>query len=260
MSLLFSEKKLENKIPIALISNSQNKNIKYVYIEYDNDGDDVKEYAADKTETINWQPYIEDDQRFAMYISGISGSGKSSFSRKCIEELRKQKKFKKYPVWFISTRDCNTCDHAFEGLKDFNPLNIYNDKFLDIDYTDFENSIVLFDDWNQLNKKDELFLHIMELLKKMLELGRKLNIEIIIINHLTSNFNETRSIIFEATTYTLFPRSNLNSVQKFVENYITKDKEISKKIAMIRGSQYTPLIINKVSPQYLMSDKWIQIF
>jgi len=94
----------------------------------------------------------------------------------------------------------------------------------------------------------------------MLELGRKLNIEIIIINHLTSNFNETRSIIFEATTYTLFPRSNLNSVQKFVENYITKDKEISKKIAMIRGSQYTPLIINKVSPQYLMSDKWIQIF
>ena len=261
MSLVIKNRVEKNKIPIAVIENESKK--KYAYVSFEDENTEIKEYKTEKGETIEWNPYVLDEQRTAIYISGISGSGKSSFCRVAIDKLREQKRFKKNDVYFISLKDCNaegSVDKCFDGVKHFYPIDVYRDDFLNVQWSDFEDCIVVFDDYNQLPKKDTLYIHINNLLKKLLELGRKQNVMLIIINHMTQNYNETRNIIFEADTVVLFPRSNLNSTMRFVKSYVSEDKNLLQDITNIKGNQFVPLIIHKTAPQYLMTNKWIKLF
>jgi hypothetical protein len=262
MSLIIKTKKEKDKIPIASIEHNEKSN--YVYVDFDdNSNSEIKQYKCGQGEKINWNPYVLDEQRTAIYISGISGSGKSSFARVAIDKLREQKRFKKNEIYFISLKDCNeegSVDKCFDGLKGFFPIDVHREDFLSVQWSDFENCIVVFDDYNQLAKKDPLYIHINTLLKKLLELGRKQNVMLIIINHMTQNYNETRNIIFEADTVVLFPRSNLNSTIRFVKSYVSDDKQLLEEITNIKGNQFVPLIIHKTAPQYLMTNKWIKLF
>lgn len=267
MSLIIKSKPNKDEIPIATIEFTSNDkpDKKYVYVDFESESNtiDIKEYKTKQGETIVWHPYILENQRFACFISGVSGSGKSTFASECIRELRKQPRFKKFPVFFISIKDANNpenSDPAFKDIKDFNPIDIYRDEFLDIDACDFTDCIVLFDDYNQLPKADVKYQKIMSLLKKLLELGRKQNTMIIIINHQTMDYSKTRDIIFESDTICCFPRSNLNSTKKFIKAYISDDKNLLDEISSIKGSQFTPLIIHKTAPQFLLTPKWLKLF
>ncbi len=281
MSLIIQTKPNKDAIPIATIECSHNgkQNKRYVYVSFDETFEETsgvdsksddsknqsefKEYKVKQGEKVVWHPYVLENQRFACFISGVSGSGKSTFASEAIKELRKQPRFKKFPVFFISIKDANNpenADPAFADIKDFNPIDIYRDEFLDVDGSDFCDCIVLFDDYNQLAKTDPKYQKIMSLLKKLLALGRKQNTMILIINHQTMDYNKTRDIIFESDTICCFPRSNLNSTKKFIKSYISDDKNLLEEIVNIKGSQFTPLIIHKTAPQYLITPKWIKLF
>jgi len=269
MSIVIKSKPEPGRIPIATIESpdpaGKNSKVSYCYVDFEieSNADEVREYRAKTGEVINWHPYVLPEQRTAIFISGISGSGKSSFARHAIDELRKQKRFKKNEVYFITTKNVNNsemADPAFIGLKDFFPLDIYREEFMDIDLADFRDCIVVFDDYNQLPAKSELYIHITQMLKKLLELGRKQNIQLIIINHQTMDYAKTRDIIFESDTNVLFPRSNMNATNKFISNYVSDNKALLADVSGIRGSQFTPLVIHKTAPSFMMTLKWIRLF
>ena len=152
MSLVIRDRPYTAQIPIATVEykdKNKKKCEKYVYVKYDDESDsdsdgasdethEIKEYKANRGEIIHWHPYVLDEQRAALYISGVSGSGKSSFAAHAIKELRNQKRYKKYPIWFISMKnanDPNAADPAFMGIKDFNPIDIYKDDFLELEFS-----------------------------------------------------------------------------------------------------------------------------
>jgi hypothetical protein len=251
------------RLPIAaVIDKDKDKPKRFLYVEYDEDAkpqDEVRELMAEPGTSFEYLPMIPENQRYACYISGISGSGKSSAAREIIGKLRKQSRFKQLPVWFITIKD-GDLDPAFEGLKDFRHLDVHDPEFIEISYEEYENSVVVFDDWSQLDQKSPLAVYLNQLVKKLLELARKINCQIIIINHMTQQMNKTRETIFECTDYCLFPRSNMNSTLRFIKAYVSEDKQLLEKIKNIRGSQFTQLMIRKTAPSYLMTPKWVQLF
>ena len=246
-------KKKGDSPPIA--KNGNNK----VFVEdvHDNENE-VKEISGEFT----FIPYIQENQVLSLFISGVAGSGKSSFARNSALALRKIKRFKKQPIFFISVAYDGTLeslDNAYSDIEDFNPICIYHPDFLSYDWETYQDCIVILDDWDRLNKKDPIFVHLNDLVNKLLSLGRKKNTNVIIINHQTMDYNKTRNTIFECNTYCIFPKSNQNSALKFIRSYVSDDKDVLEKIKKMKGNQFSPLIIHKTAPQYLLCNEWIKL-
>lgn len=258
MSLYVSNKKL-NKADIPIAYTVQDEKKEFVFVNYDEDRkreDEIKQLKIDKGK-FHYYPYVEQNQRLAFFISGISGSGKSTIARYLVDQMRNDKKFKNYRIVFLSNKNPENLDPAFHGLKNFLAIDINNQDFFNISWEDFKNCFVIFDDFNTMYKKDPLYIFIMLLNKQLLEMGRKHNTHIITINHQSQNYNETRNIIFESNIYILFPMTNLNATQKFLRSYLDYDKIQLENLKKLKGGKFSPLIISKCCPQFQISDKEI---
>ena len=84
-----------------------------------------------------------------------------------------------------------------------------------------------------------------------------MNIQVIVVNHQTMDYHKTRNIIFECNAYVLFPGSNKNASQRFIEAYIKPDKGTMKKINEIKTSRYSFFYYDKVYPARFISDKQV---
>jgi len=152
------------------------------------------------------------DERSVDYIAGPSGSGKSTYAAKLAMSFKKiypQKDF------FIFSRTHSKNDPAFSKLK---PIQIIiDDSIVDnpIDITRelTGGCLVLFDDCNTI-QNDAQKKSIDKLMADIMEVGRKLNIWIIITNHLVipNEKKVARTILNEMQSLTVFPKSG--SVQQ----------------------------------------------
>ena len=105
-------------------------------------------------------------ERQIKYITGVSGSGKSTFTRKFVKEYRKI--FKENEVYLFS---CSTSDESLDEVKP-KRFRIEDDLVIDpIKPEELSNSLVIFDDIDTIaNKKIKEAVY--QLLNEVLQIGR----------------------------------------------------------------------------------------
>ena len=237
-----------------IVNKKTGKTVKPVYYREDSPPSEVTMSIKLDNPDLEFEsiPIIIKNQRNCVYISGASGSGKSYYAASYIKKLQKIKEYKKQPVFFISFNVSD--DPAYEGIKNFVKLDITNpDKWgdlYDLDYSEFKDCIVVFDDWESSPKL--IMEKLSHLQRQLLQLSRKANVTMINILHETQNFLESKYVITESTSYILFPKMNMNRSLKFLKSCMFFDQDQLDKFKKLEGRA---VYINKIFPQFVLSKK-----
>ena len=162
-------------------------------------------------------------ERQIIYITGVSGSGKSTFTRQFVKEYKTI--FKENEVYLFS---CLTNDESLDEVKP-KRFRIEDDLVTDpIKPEELSNSLVIFDDVDTIaNRKIKEAVY--QLLNEILQIGRHHKISAIITNHLPTNFNWTRIILNESHIVVYFPSFATNKVKYLLENYVDLEKKEIRK-------------------------------
>jgi len=191
-------------------------------------------------------------ERQILYIFGASGSGKSTYARKFIEQWQKMKKGGDIYL-FSALKD----DDSLDEVK---PKRItISDKLVDdpMDPEMFQDSLVIFDDIDVIKNKAHKEA-VYNILNGILETGRHFNTYCISTNHLPSNGADTRRILNECHSITYFPHSGAGAQQRrFLENYAGLDIKEIKKIRKLNTRWAT---IFKTYPMCVMTEKELFTF
>lgn len=215
MALTFND---EGRLLAKITDSKKNKN-NLIYVVGDEKEGTFKNLVLSNNEKFQHIP-DPNTERQILYITGASGSGKSTYTAK-YTKLYKQI-FKKNPVY------------VFSALKDDESLDVIEPKRIKITkealiddpilIDDLANSLCIFDDIDCISDK-KLKEEVYNILNQILETGRHFNISCIITNHLPSGGNYTRKILNECHTITYFPHSGNNGkLKKFLIDQIGLDK------------------------------------
>jgi uncharacterized protein YerC len=232
-------------IDIAKVINTNNKTEKILSVEDDvkKVGEDnyFKEYKCKEGEYIQQIPSKNRD-RSCLYVTGMSDSGKTTYSKKYIDQYKKM--FKKREVYVFS--------YFKEDKSLGNKVNRINlDKLADtpLELEDMANSLVLFDDIDTIRQK-ALRNRLKGILHCLLELGRHYNIEVIYISHQANKSAETKCILNEAVSITIFPKVMSSKNFKYLlENYYGLNK---KQMIRIKSLPSRWVTITKTYPNILL--------
>jgi hypothetical protein len=247
--------KTEEFPPIAKLVDTKNPKAveKLVYISSEDGNDEDEIMKAEASHKFVPLPFVEKNQRDALFISAPSGAGKSRFSAEYILNMRKLKQFKKAPVILFSAS--RNDDPAYKDIKNFHKVDIYSPELGLLDIQDLENSICLFDDFDQVSDKSILkFLR--DILKQILELGRKLNISVICIVHDTLQGNHTKPLIFECNSVVLYPKFSFRTASQFLKNYLGFGKE---EILSLKKRKGRFVFIRKSIPLYQITEDEVKV-
>lgn len=144
-----------------------------------------------------------DGSRIVQFVGGRSGSGKSHKSAGLIKIY--QKLNPGAPVFGVCKTKLKDDDvYAPLGIKQLPISAFYSSGKLDVKalFGD-KGCLVLFDDWDSF--EGEELETVLAAIKDIINLGRKMNISIIVTSHMLSDYNKTRNILREATFLTFFP-------------------------------------------------------
>lgn len=236
--------------PIAKIVNPKRKVDRQIFV----DGNIAKEpgvnyynnFSVREDEEIQQIPHTQ-QERFCLYISGMSGSGKSFYARKYAIEYHKL--FPKNDVYLFSsvTNDKSIEQKWIKQVK-------LNDEFIATDFNaeDFANSLVIFDDIDTIMNKP-LKKKLQGLLAIMLETGRHHNTSIIYTSHAPCKGGETKCILNECHSITIFPQAcGARTLKYLLENYFGFDKHQVNKLKSLPSRWCT---VTKGFPCVIMYEK-----
>lgn len=237
---------------LAVIKNGKYNN-KIVSISPDDDDKIKKSFTKLKIPDSGkfFQMPDKNTERQILYITGASGSGKSTYCANYIMEYKKI--FPKNDIY------------VFSALKDDESLDKVEPKRVKIDerlisdplfVEDFKNSLVVFDDIDVISDKNHRKA-VYNLLNAILETGRHFRVSCLITNHLPTAREETRRVLNECHSITYFPHSgNKSTLNRLLTEIIGLDKEDVSKIKKLKTRWAT---IFKNYPQIAMSEKdmWI---
>jgi len=200
--------------------------------------DDVKEhfeiYECKDKETIQQVP-DKQKERSILYVTGASGSGKSYYTYLYCEQYRKM--YPKNPIYLISSVNDDSSIDKIKGLKRF----ILDEKFMNtpIGVEDFKDSMVIFDDTDCLTNKI-MRNKINGILGLILETGRHFNTSCIYTSHVANAGLDTKKILNESHSITLFPASLGGRALKYLlDNYLGFNKEQIKKVKKLKSRWVT---------------------
>ena len=246
----------DNGRPIAKIDLG-NKKIEILSI-VDPDAADYKakgvvfdKYPQKGTLTKHLIPLPDPNNRFISYIAGPSGSGKSTYASELAEQFKKIHPNKKI---FIFSRTEAKDDPAYKKLK---PIQIeINEDLLEnpIDITTEMSEggcLVIFDDCETIHN-EALKREVQKLIMDGLEVGRKLNLNMIITNHLIIPNNKAfgRVLLNEIQQLTVFPKSgSAKQINYALNEYFGLDRKQLKEIFTLKSRWVT---VSKTYPQYVM--------
>ena len=188
-----------------------------------------------------------------LYITGVSGSGKSVFASQYIEKYKRLDPKAKF-ILFSLKKD----DIPLDKLK---PHRITIDDSLvtePIKIEDFpDGCIVLFDDIDNVQEKKQQ-LAIDGLIARLMEIGRSKNIKILCTSHLP-NPNEkkkSRIVMNEMQSCTFFLGTGSDyQLGYLLKNYFGLDKRSIQAILDIDNSRWVTLL--KHAPQLLITERGI---
>lgn len=188
-------------------------------------------------------------ERTIRYVTGASGSGKSYWTKMYADEYHRL-----YPKREIYILSSIKEDKTLDKIKDLKRIKLDSQEFLTEPITaeDFKDCLVIFDDTDCLTDKRQK-LKVDAILNSVLETGRHFNTEVVYTSHLACNGKDTRRILNECKSVTIFP-SGLGgkSIKYLLDNYFGLDKEQIKKIKKLNSRWVT---IQKGFPMSVLSDK-----
>jgi Cdc6-like AAA superfamily ATPase len=198
-------------------------------------------------------PLLNPNERTVAYIAGPSGSGKTTYAVNLIKNFRKIHPKK---TFYLFSRTDQKLDPAFNGLKANQVLineNLIEDP-IDITKELTEGSILLFDDCNTI-QNDKIKHAIDKLMSDIMEIGRKLDITIIITNHLVipNEKKMARTVMNEMQSLTVFPKSGSSQqISYALKKYFGLNNNQIEGIISIPSRWIT---ISKTYPMYVLYDK-----
>lgn len=256
-----------NDEDLELLDNKYYKDMGFHYrINVDKIKKNIKDKKANKKLVRETKKYIENkknkeiiihdgevqvlpkfNERECIYVAGPSGSGKSTYIANYASEYKRM-----YPKnnIFIFSRVAN--DECIDRLK---PTRIMiNEELIEdpIRPDELSNSLVIFDDTDTIPNK-KLKDTIISLKNDLLETGRHEDIYVAITSHLISNYRETRTVLNEAHSITVFPQGGSTySIKYVLKNYGGMDKNDVQKAISLPSRWIT---LKKTFPQAIIYAK-----
>ena len=187
-------------------------------------------------------------ERSILYISGQSGSGKSFFTHRYCDAYHKC-----FPDRQIYLFSAVNEDPSVDSIKNLHRIALTHDLVADeLSAVDFENSLVIFDDTDSLIDK-KIKKCVSSIQASILTTGRHFKTSCIITSHVAAGGNETKLVLNESNSITLFPNSmSSRSLKYILESYLGLSKEQIKKIKKLPGRAVT---IVKNYQKCVVSDK-----
>ena len=187
-----------------------------------------------------------DKERQVFMITGMSGSGKSTYTGQLINTYNKT--FPENQVFVFSNKDS---DPALDK-EDIKRIQI-NEELIDepIHLDELSNSLVVFDDIE--GNPDKKINNEMDRLRDIiLQQGRSYKVSFCYISHLANNYKQTRTILNECNSITIFPAMTTKYALKYLlEKYFGFDKDDINKVVNLPSRWVT---INK-APICVMYEK-----
>lgn len=183
------------------------------------------------------------------YIAGPTGSGKSYYVCKYLEQLKKV--FPDRTIYIFS--DVKE-DPVLDKLGDITRVNLDAEALErgPIAPEQLADSICVFDDIDSIQDK-KMYAMVQALRDSLLRRGRHENISVIVTSHLMSNYKDTRIILNECNSITFFPRSGASDAIKYtLKKYGSMNKQQIEK-ALSLPSRWTTL--NKHYPMFVLYEK-----
>lgn len=235
---------------------------KYLFIVPDESGtQEIKLTGRSQFQPI---PVKEKDQIERLYISGASGSGKSTYLAKYIREFLKMKGNKNKTIYLFSSVDYDPqLDDHFEDNLVRVLDEIDEDELIGNPLTidDFDSgSVLIFDDTFKITSP-KVRVMIFCLLESMLEIARHKDLTIIVTSHILSNYRQTRTIQNEATSVTVFPQysGGLYGIKEYLKRKIGMSSlEMKRFLSLSKNSRWVS--IYRRNPMFVLSSKEAYIF
>ena len=192
-------------------------------------------------------------KRDCLYICAPNQSGKSTYVSNYLEYFKKiynEKNKNMKPIYLFSKLKEDPI------LDKYDPIRININKFrLDNETLEkMANSIAIFDDVDQIHDK-KIRTKIYNTIDEILCNGAHFNIHIIITNHLCSDYKNTRVILNECSSITVFCKSgSRHQIRYTLKNYFGLSKDQIDKICKLRSRWVT---IFKHYPQCVLYSRGI---
>jgi energy-coupling factor transporter ATP-binding protein EcfA2 len=184
-------------------------------------------------------------ERDILYITGCSGSGKSTFTRLYLEQYKK--KYKNREIYMFSSLKEDKSLDSIKPKRFIIDESLYTDP---IKVEDLKESAIIFDDIDVVADK-KIKEAIYNILNQVLEIGRHYNITCIVTNHLPTNGIWTRRILNESSAYVYFPASAGGKVKYLLTEYLDIDK---KQIRYWKKCNTRWVLIGKNFPMYYICE------
>ena len=187
-----------------------------------------------------------DAQRDVLYVAGPSGSGKSTYVRRYLINY-----LKIFPDRSIHIFSCVDSDKAFDDLPNVNRIVIDPSLAL-YNMADFKESCVVFDDIDVI--ADTKTKNIMQNLRdQTLEIGRHNSITVCATSHQLTNYKNTRVLLNEATSVTVFPKTGASyHIKRWCTVYAGLSAKATQKILDLPSRWVT---ITRTAPMFVMYEK-----
>ena len=237
--------------PIAILQNSndpQKTKVLYVNSEKDDVVNHLREFKApNKDWTFQQIPNITTERQI-LYVTGASGSGKSYFTKAFTDQYKKI--YPKREVYLFSSI---SDDSSIDKVKNLRRIKLTPEFLSDeISVQDFKDSLVIFDDTDCITDK-KMKLKITGILNAILETGRHFNVSCIYTSHVACDGRETKRILNEAHSLTIFPHGlGGRSLKYLLESYLGFDREQVKRIKKL-NSRWVSIL--KTFPMVVLSEK-----
>lgn len=186
-------------------------------------------------------------ERNILYVTGSSGSGKSYYTAQYIKEYKKM--YPKREIYlFSSVGD----DAQLDKLK-VKRIKLNNDLLGEtLTAMDFKDCLVIFDDTDAITNKP-LKIKVNQILDSILQTGRHYNVSCILTFHTATGGRDTKMILNEAHSITIFPHNIGGRSSKYLlDGYLGLDKH---EINDIKKNPSRFVTILKTYPKIVLSEK-----
>jgi molybdopterin converting factor small subunit len=195
------------------------------------------------------QPLPDFNKIEKIYISGISGSGKSTFASNFVKEYKTAKR--KNEFFVVSNVEE---DGVIDKLKPIR-IDLEDEEALsEVRSDDFYDSIILFDDIDTISN-GLVRKFVQHLRDDLLECGRHYNTTVVAVSHVLQNYQATRKLLNEATTVVFFPKVGSNNHNyKFLKQHCLYDEDTIRRLLNL-NSRWVALY--RTHPNYVIYEKGV---
>lgn len=206
--------------PVLKKVNNINGRMVYAHLKNPQISTYTEKIDTEGDEKIEHMPKL--NQYNVLYVSGMSGSGKSFYTMQWAN--RYHELHKKNPIYIFSHKPEDK--ESLDKIKKYKRVK-FSDEFLKTEFSisDFANSLLIFDDIDSI--PDPIVLRkLYALLDMCLTLGRSYKVSTVYTTHTPTNGAKTKLILAENHSCTLFfHKMGLRPLKYICENYYGLDNK-----------------------------------